>query len=52
MLRGDADASMLDRYTQFTQEQVRQEYLRAIPKLGVQEYKLTPVSDLFPHEFS
>jgi site-specific recombinase XerD len=35
MLRGDADASMLDRYTQFTPEQVRQEYLRAIPKLGI-----------------
>jgi site-specific recombinase XerD len=35
MLRGDADSNMLDRYTQFTQEQVRQEYLRAIPKLGI-----------------
>jgi site-specific recombinase XerD len=35
MLRGDADASMLDRYTQFTPEQVRLEYLRAIPKLGI-----------------
>ncbi len=35
MLRGDADANMLDRYTQFTPEQVRQEYLRAIPKLGI-----------------
>lgn len=35
MLRGDADANMLDRYTQFTPDQVRQEYLRAIPKLGI-----------------
>ncbi len=35
MLRGDADRTMLDRYTQFTPEQVREEYLRAIPKLGV-----------------
>ncbi len=35
MLRGDADASMLDRYTQFTPEQVRLEYLRSIPKLGI-----------------
>lgn len=35
MLRGDADASMLDRYTQFTPDQVRQEYLRAMPKLGI-----------------
>lgn len=34
-LRGDADSNMLDRYTQFTPEQVRQEYLRAIPKLGI-----------------
>jgi site-specific recombinase XerD len=35
MLRGDADANMLDRYTQFTPEQVRQEYIRTIPKLGI-----------------
>ncbi|HLB70829.1 MAG TPA: hypothetical protein VJJ51_07265 [Candidatus Methanoperedens sp.] len=35
MLRRDADASMLDRYTQLTPEQVRLEYLRAIPKLGI-----------------
>jgi integrase len=35
MLRGDADSNMLDRYTQFTPEQVKQEYLRAIPKLGI-----------------
>lgn len=35
MLRGDADRTMLDRYTQFTPEQVKGEYLRTIPKLGV-----------------
>jgi len=35
LLRGDADANMLDRYTQFTSEQVRQEYNRTIPKLGI-----------------
>jgi hypothetical protein len=35
MLCGDDDASLLDRYRQITQEQVRQEYLRAIPKLGI-----------------
>lgn len=35
LLRGDADANMLDRYTQFTSEQVRQEYIRTIPKLGI-----------------
>ena len=35
LLRGDSDATMLDRYTQFTPEEVRDEYLRTIPKLGV-----------------
>ncbi|MFZ3382885.1 MAG: tyrosine-type recombinase/integrase [Candidatus Methanoperedens sp.] len=35
MLRGDADRTMLDRYTQFTPEQVKGEYLRTIPKLGL-----------------
>jgi integrase/recombinase XerD len=35
MLRGDANLTMLDRYTQFTPEQVKGEYLRTIPKLGV-----------------
>jgi site-specific recombinase XerD len=35
LLRGDADASMLDVPTQFTPEQVKEEYLRAIPKLGI-----------------
>ena len=35
LLRGDADANMLDRYTQFTPEQVKQEYVRTIPKLGI-----------------
>ncbi len=35
MLRGDADAKMLDRYTKFLPEQVKQEYLRTIPNPGV-----------------
>ncbi len=35
MLRGDANLTMLDRYTQFTPEQVKGEYLRTIPRLGV-----------------
>jgi hypothetical protein len=35
MFRGDADANMLDRFTQFTPDQIRQEYLIAIPKLGI-----------------
>ncbi len=35
MLSDYADANMLTRYTQFAPEQVREEYLRAMPKLGV-----------------
>jgi hypothetical protein len=37
MLRGDVDANMLDndKYARFKPELLRQEYLRAMPKLGI-----------------
>jgi integrase/recombinase XerD len=34
-IRGDAETSMLDYYTHLTREQIREEYLRCIPRLGI-----------------
>lgn len=47
ILRGNTDNNMLDKYTQFAQEYVRHEYMRAIQRLGVSICQTVPAIKVY-----